>query len=254
MTSSIFVSDIHLDIRNNKRTDLFLSFLDKIASKASSLYILGDLFDAWIGDDTLHNYPRIIDAFAKLNLTTNVYIIKGNRDFLLGDDFVRATKCTILPDTFSSSIHGNNTLLLHGDTLCTDDEQYQQFRTLVHNPKWQQDFLSKSFEERVEFVNKARAASMENYKSSNQAAEVTFATLFATAEQHNANTVIHGHIHREGFHHHESDSSSFDRFVLKDWNDTTGSVVIEDNGFKQARYSIENGLEIFEDKVLLNNE
>ncbi len=254
MTSTLFVSDIHLDIRNNKRTDLFLSFLDKVASKASSLYILGDLFDAWIGDDTLHNYPRVIDAFARLSLTTNIFIIKGNRDFLLGDDFINAAKCKILPDTFSRSISGNKTLLLHGDTLCTDDEKYQQFRALVHNSKWQQDFLSKSFEERIEFVNQARTASMESYKNSDQAAEVTFSTLFTTVEQHNADTVIHGHIHREGFRHHESDSSSFDRFVLKDWNDTTGSVVIEDNGFKQARYSLENGLEIFTEKVLLNNK
>ncbi len=254
MTSTLFVSDIHLDIRNNKRTDLFLSFLDKAASKASSLYILGDLFDAWIGDDTLHNYPRVIDAFAKLSLTTDIFIIKGNRDFLLSDDFINAAKCKILPDTFSSSINGNKTLLLHGDTLCTDDKKYLQFHAMVHNPEWQKDFLSKPFEERIEFVNRARAASIESYKNSDQAAEVTFDTLFATAEQHNADTVIHGHIHREGFRRHESDASSFDRFVLKDWNDTTGSVVIEDNGFKQARYSLDNGLEIFPEKVLLNQK
>lgn len=254
MTSTLFVSDIHLDIRNNKRTDLFLSFLDKAASKASSLYILGDLFDAWIGDDTLHNYPRVIDAFAKLSLTTDIFIIKGNRDFLLGEDFIQAAKCTILPDAFISSINGNKTLLLHGDTLCTDDKKYQQFRTLVHNPKWQQDFLSKPFAERIEFVNRARAASIESYQDSDQAAEVTFDTLFATVEQYNVDTVIHGHIHREGFRHHESDTRSFDRFVLKDWNDTAGSVVIEDNGFKQARYSLENGLEIFPEKVLLNHK
>lgn len=251
MTSSIFVSDIHLDIRNNKRTDLFLSFLDQVASKASALYILGDLFDAWIGDDTLHNFPRITNAFAKLSLTTDIFIIKGNRDFLLGDDFASAAKCTILPDVFSSSIHTNNTLLLHGDTLCTDDEKYQQFHTLVHDSKWQQDFLSKSFEDRIEFVHQARAASMESYKNSNQAAEVTFDTLFKAAEQHKADTVIHGHIHREGFHHHESDTYSFDRFVLKDWDDVAGSIVIENNGFKQARYTLENGLEIYTEKILL---
>ncbi len=254
MTSAIFVSDIHLDIGNSQRTNLFLSFLDDISSSANSLYILGDLFDAWVGDDILDRYQNIIDAFLKLSKTTKLYIVRGNRDFLLGDKFAKAANCSILPDEYCIRIGSQNILISHGDLYCTKDETYQRFRSMVHNPEWQNNFLSKPIEEREIFAQQARAASIENYKKLNQAQEVTYSSLYEHVKHFDAQTVIHGHIHREGHISHNLDNQILDRFILKDWSDIKGSAVIENNGiFKQAHYSIEKGITIFDEVILLNN-
>lgn len=254
MTSTIFVSDIHLDVGNNTRTNLFLSFLDDISSTASDIYILGDLFDAWIGDDTMDRFQNVIDAFVKLSQTTNIFIVRGNRDFLLGDTFSQAANCTVLPDEYCIKLNSKNILVSHGDIYCTEDKAYLQFRSMVQNQQWQQDFLSKSVAEREYFAQQARAASIENYKKLKQAQEVTFATLYQHAIQFNADTVIHGHIHREGHVHHNFDNRTLDRFILKDWSDNKGSAVVEKDGvFKQAHYSLDKGLTVFDDVILLNN-
>ncbi len=254
MTSTIFVSDIHLDVGNNSRTNLFLSFLEDISSYSKELYILGDLFDAWIGDDTLNRYQNVIDAFIKLSKSTEVFIVRGNRDFLLGNNFSKTSRCTILPDEYCIKIDNKNVLISHGDLYCTDDQMYQQFRSMVHNPEWQKDFLHKSVSEREQFAQQARAASIESYKKLNQAQEVTYPSLYKHVKLFNAQTVIHGHIHREGHIQHKLDNKTIDRFILKDWSDCLGSAVIETNGeFKQAHYSLDSGLNIFDDIILLNN-
>lgn len=254
MISTIFVSDIHLDIGNTPRTKLFLAFLNDISAFANELYILGDLFEAWIGDDTLDQFQEVVDAFTKLSKSTKICIVRGNRDFLLGHGFAKAAKCTLLPDEYCIKIDSKNVLISHGDLYCTGDEVYQQFRSMVHNPKWQKDFLSKSISEREQFAQQARAASIENYKKLNQAQEVTYPSLYEHVKRFDAQTVIHGHIHREGHVHHNFENRTLDRFILKDWSDTLGSAVVETDGeFKQAHYSLGKGLDIFDDIILLNN-
>ncbi|THB70357.1 MAG: UDP-2,3-diacylglucosamine diphosphatase [Gammaproteobacteria bacterium] len=255
MSSTIFVSDIHLSVGNEKRTNIFLSFLNDISSWATAVYILGDLFDAWIGDDTLNQHQTIINAFTKLSKSTEIFIVRGNRDFLLGKQFATAAKCTMLPDEYCIEINDDNLLVSHGDIYCTNDKMYQQFRSMVHSHEWREDFLSKPVTEREQFAQQARAASIENYKKLNQEQEVTFSTLFEHAKRFNAQTIIHGHIHREGHVHHKLEDKTLDRFILKDWSDTLGSAVIEKNGeFKQAHYSLEKGLTIFDDVIVLNNQ
>ena len=151
MNTILFISDLHLDARRPAVTALFLEFLAGLdAADCAGLYILGDLFEAWIGDDSDDAHDQQI--IAALRETTArripVWLMHGNRDFLIAPTIRRATGCTLLADPTLIELHGEQTLLMHGDTLCTDDHEYQQFRALVRNPTWQQQFLAKPIAER----------------------------------------------------------------------------------------------------------
>ena len=156
--ATLFISDLHLDAARPQITRLFGEFVDTQARGAEALYVLGDLFEAWVGDDD----PAETGAFVAQRLKAladsgvPVFFIRGNRDFLLGDAYARRAGMTLLPDPAVLNLHGTPTLLMHGDLLCTDDIAYQQFRTRTRDPRWQAQFLSQPLPARMAFAQQAR--------------------------------------------------------------------------------------------------
>ncbi len=226
--TTLFISDLHLDAERPQIARLFGEFVDGEARGADALYILGDLFEAWVGDDD----PSDTGAFvaAKLRALSDggvpVYFIRGNRDFLLGDDYARRAGMTILPDPAVVVLYGRPTLLLHGDLLCTDDIAYQQFRAQTRDPQWQAQFLSQPLAARLAFAGRARAAS-KAHQSGLQAqgtmeaiTDVSPATVADTFRRYGIDRMIHGHTHRPAVH--ERDGTT--RIVLGDWYEQ-GSVL-----------------------------
>jgi UDP-2,3-diacylglucosamine hydrolase len=230
--TTLFISDLHLDAERPAITDLFGRFLDEEARGADALYILGDLFEAWIGDDD----PSPTGAFVAQRLQagarsgTPVFFIAGNRDFLLGEDYARRAGMTILPDPTVVVLYDKPTLLMHGDTLCTDDVAYQAFRAQTRNPQWQAQFLAQPLATRLAFAQQARAASkahqggLQEQGNMESITDVAPATVAGTLARFGIGTLIHGHTHRPAVHDLELDGRRGQRIVLGDWYEQ-GSVL-----------------------------
>jgi len=217
---TLFISDLHLDDTRPQITDLFARFLAREARGADALYILGDLFESWIGDDedaTLAT--RVADALRGLrDGDVPIYFMHGNRDFLLGANYAERTGMTLLADPTIIDLHGERTLLMHGDTLCTDDLDYQKFRTLVRNPAWQTQFLAKPLAERRVFAAQARGESRK--QTAMKPAEIMDVNQNAVASAmrtHDVRRLIHGHTHRPATHRFDLDGQAAERIVLGDW-------------------------------------
>ena len=233
--TTLFISDLHLDAQRPRITALFGRFLADQARGAEALYILGDLFEAWVGDDD----PSETGAFVAAQLRTvsdagtPVVFIRGNRDFLLGEDFARRAGMTILPDPAVVMLYGKPTLLMHGDTLCSDDVAYQAFRAQTRDPHWQAQFLAQPLAARLGFAQQARAASKAHQSglqdSGTMAAitDVSPATVDATLARFGIDTLIHGHTHRPAVHELDVDDRACRRIVLGDWYEQ-GSVLRAD--------------------------
>jgi len=219
---TLFISDIHLSDQRPDLTRALLHFLDDIKGDCDQLYLLGDIFDAWIGDDFIHpDLQPVIDHLAALSDSgTALFFQHGNRDFLVGQTFAEQINATLLPEEIRITLpDGQQALIMHGDQLCIDDTEYQQFRTLVRNPAWQKDFLSKPLQERLEIARNLRAASKE--KTAGKALEImdVHADSVRSALQNaNCQLMIHGHTHRPAVHHQQIDSDSGCRIVLGDWD------------------------------------
>ena len=221
MLASFFISDLHLAPERPQITEIFLSFLHDTAVKAERLYILGDLFEYWVGDETLEEPmpARVVQALAELSRTgTQIFFMHGNRDFLVGDRFAGAAGLQLLPDPFTVSLYGTPTLLMHGDTLCTDDIDYLQFRDTVRNPAWQQEFLAKSLAERTRIAQSVRSESEHAKKTKSMSImDVSQSAVESTLRQHAYPRLIHGHTHRPATHEHRVDGHPCTRYVLADW-------------------------------------
>ena len=220
MQSTLFISDLHLDPIRPEITRLFLDFLGKQAPAADALYILGDLFEVWIGDDD--DTPLNRDVINALNTCatagTPVFIMHGNRDFLLGDQFAAMSNCSLLADPAYIDLYGTPTLLMHGDTLCTDDDEYMKLRQLVRNPEWQQEMLSKPLEIRREIADDMRKQSREqNSGKPESIMDVNQQAVSDTMSKKPVTRRIHGHTHRPAVHDLEIDGRSAQRIVLGDW-------------------------------------
>jgi UDP-2,3-diacylglucosamine hydrolase len=226
---TLFVSDLHIDPERPAATELFGRFLDTEARGADALYILGDLFEAWVGDDD----PSTAGAFVAERLRTladsgvPVRFIRGNRDFLLGDNYAQRAGMQILPDPAVVMLQGEPTLILHGDLLCTDDTAYQQFRAQTRDPRWQREFLAQPLPARLAFAGQARTASKARYgelKASGLSETITDVapdTVSEWFERYGIRRMIHGHTHRPAIHD-SGDGNS--RIVLGDWYEQ-GSVL-----------------------------
>ena len=227
--TTLFVSDLHLDPERPAITDLFGQFLDTEARDADALYILGDLFEAWVGDDDPSEAGAYVaDRLQALTASgVPAYFIRGNRDFLLGADYARRCGMTLLPDPAVVVLYGQPTLLLHGDLLCTDDTTYQAFRAQTRDPRWQAQFLAQPLQARVAFAAQARAASKARYGelvSSGMAetiGDVSAATVQAWFQRYGVQRMIHGHTHRPAIH---DEGAGNTRIVLGDWYEQ-GSVL-----------------------------
>lgn len=225
--STLFISDLHLDDARPQITDLFVRFLADEARGADALYILGDLFESWIGDDDEAPLPsRVAQALRALRDNgVPTWFIHGNRDFLLGADYAGRAGMTLLSDPTVLELQGEPTLLMHGDTLCTDDIEYQKFRTLVRNPAWQQQFLAKPLAERRAFAAQARGESRKQTATkASEIMDVNQWAVEATMRKLGVRRLIHGHTHRPATHRFDLDGKAAERIVLGDWH-KHGSVL-----------------------------
>ena len=228
----LFISDLHLSPRSPGATRLFLQFLAGHARQAEALYILGDLFEAWIGDDDMDDsyHAEIIAALRDASATgLQISLQHGNRDFLLGADFAASSGIRLLSDPYVLSTAEWQFVLSHGDALCLDDAAYMTFRNQVRNPEWQAALLAKPLTER-----RAIAAHMRQIsESSQQGKENPYTDLQAAAtddflREHGYATFIHGHTHQPAKHDHIVDGIHVERWVLADWHETRGEYLCWD--------------------------
>ena len=216
----LFISDLHISLEKTEITRRFLDFLQNRARKAQALYILGDLFDTWIGDDD--NTPpnkTVKKALKALSASgTSVFMLQGNRDFLLGQRFADETGMTLLDDYAVVDLNGRLTLLTHGDLLCTDDLPYQAFRLKSHSPEWQQNVLSKPLWLRLLAARWYRLRSFwHKRKKTQDIMDVNQQTVIETMRHRQCLTLIHGHTHRPTIHELTIDGQTAQRIVLADW-------------------------------------
>lgn len=225
--TTLFVSDLHIEADRPDIANQFLQFLETEALNADALYILGDLFEFWVGDDDPNeHYAWIKQGLRKLTKKNiPVFFMHGNRDFMIGQDFADETGITILTDPYIVEVHGENVLLSHGDIYCTDDIQYQAVRKMTRDPKWQATMLTRSLEERISFSEQARADSKAHGDNIDQAiTDVNQAAIKSALRQANVTLMLHGHTHRPAVHEIEVDGKQARRIVLGDWYQH-GSVV-----------------------------
>ena len=219
--TTLFISDLHLSAREAGTTRLFLDFLAGPARDAAALYILGDLFDYWLGDDALQlpYEQHVAGAIADLSgRGTAVHFMAGNRDFLVGQELLAATGMTGLTDPTTCDIAGTKTLLMHGDTLCTDDVAYTAFRDQVRQPEWQQRFLGQPLLLRQQQAEALRAQSEgAKQEKTEELMDVNADAVAAAFRQYGAGAMIHGHVHRQGVHELVIDGRPCRRWVLGAW-------------------------------------
>ncbi len=232
----LFISDLHLDPSRPEVTGLFIQFLAQSARQAQALYILGDLFETWIGDDALDTEDPVIHALRALNTSgVPVYVMRGNRDFLLSEGFSQTTGALLLDDMSRITLDGVQVLLLHGDTLCTDDIEYQRFRAMVRDPHWQAEFLAKPRAQRLAYAARARRESTEHTRHTDATRlDVNPHSVEQILREQGARHMIHGHTHRPGIHHFEFDGQPAQRIVLGDWYEQ-GSFLLCESGHWQLR-------------------
>jgi UDP-2,3-diacylglucosamine hydrolase len=231
---SLFISDLHLTAERPAANARFFRFLAETAATAEALYILGDFFEAWVGDDALADpfHAQVAAALHRLVAHgVRLFVMHGNRDFLLGEAFTHATGARLLPEPHVVYLYDRPTLLLHGDALCTDDIDYQRFRRLVRDPGWQADFLARPLPEREALARELRARS-EQVKGNKrpEIMDVNAEAVLYAFRQHGVVRMIHGHTHRPAQHRLRVDDRSCERWVLPDWYDTGGYLVCSDVG------------------------
>lgn len=238
MPHSLFISDLHLSPDTPAATGTLLRFLRDIAPAAESLYVLGDLFEYWIGDEGLDQpfANEIVHAFRVLtDGGVHGYFMHGNRDFLVGERFAQASGLTLLRDPTSLDLYRTPTFLMHGDTLCSDDHEYQKFRAMVRNPAWQQAFLAKPLVERVQMAREVRGKSEQAKQVKDMVImDVAPASVDEAFRAHGYARLIHGHTHRPAHHRHTIDGRECERLVLADWYDH-GSFLLCDAGGCRAQ-------------------
>lgn len=212
----LFISDCHLDQSRPEVTSALIEFLDKRASGARYLYILGDLFEAWLGDDTpIPEFQTVISSLQQLAADTEIFFMAGNRDFLLGEQFAHAVNFKLLEEPHIVQMGNKRVALVHGDTLCTDDHDYQAFRAFVRDPQWQSVFLAKPIQERLQIARQLRSDSVDAMvQKSLEIMDVNAQAVLDCFAQNGVDTIIHGHTHRPAVHHHDSNLT---RIVLGDW-------------------------------------
>tara|TARA_B100000941_G_scaffold240941_1_gene184386 strand:- start:4676 stop:5386 length:711 start_codon:yes stop_codon:yes gene_type:complete len=216
--SIFFISDLHLEQNKPHLTKAFENFINSKVNSHDELFILGDFFEQWIGDDNEDNFIKGIKNILKLKTAEGlkIYFMHGNRDFLIGDKFCKDVGAKLLKDPFIFNLNGKKIMLMHGDSLCTDDKDYQEFRNLVRNKDWQKDFLSKDLKERKEVAKSLREiSSLENKTKDEAIMDVNQDEVLRIIENHSIDVLIHGHTHRPYIH----DENGVPRMVLGDWGD-----------------------------------
>ena len=214
--SYCFISDLHLHEDRPDITQAFLNFLEETASKSERLYILGDLFEVWIGDDLQNDFIiKIRDALKETNKSTEIFIMHGNRDFLLGEEFTKKCGAKLISDPLILDSEGKKIMLSHGDIFCTDDLEYQNFKEEVRNDIWQQEFLAKDLKDRQEIAKNLRKESaIKNSNKEDYLMDVNKSEVEKIAQENEIDILIHGHVHRPKIHNEVFGQ----RIVLGDWD------------------------------------
>jgi UDP-2,3-diacylglucosamine hydrolase len=234
MPSTLFISDLHLGSERPHVVEQFFAFLTGPARQAEALYVLGDLFEYWAGDDDLEDALNhsVAEAFAALaSHGTAVKFMHGNRDVLVGREFATRARAALLEDPTLVDLYGTRTLLMHGDTLCTDDVEYQKFRIYAHDPQNQARFLSRPLSQRRAEMEHLRRCS-ENAKEGKSAAimDVNLGAVEKVLRKTGYPRLIHGHTHRPARHLHVVDDHTCERWVLADWYASGSYLRCDANG------------------------
>lgn len=215
--SSCFISDLHLDHKREDIKKAFFKFLESEAYEFKNLYILGDLFEVWIGDDFEDDFTnQVISKLKKFSQSNkNIYLMHGNRDFLLGEKFAEKCGAKLIPDPLILDGKGKKIMLSHGDIFCTDDLEYQDFKEKVRNEKWKIEFLSKNLRDREEIAKNLRQESaVKNTKKQDYLMDVNKSEVEKIAQENKIEILIHGHVHRPKIHNEVFGQ----RIVLGDWD------------------------------------
>jgi len=231
---TLFVSDLHLSHDTPKIAQNFLALLHEQKSQIEALYILGDLFEYWLGDDgiTPAHSPIIGAIKAISDAEIPVYFMHGNRDFLIGETFANQCGAHILPENTVIQLYGEPVLLTHGDLLCTDDTEYMAFREQVRNPAWQTHFLSLPMDQRIEMAKQARDVSQHSTKEkSMEIMDANLASVKNTMNSHSVNKMIHGHTHRPAIHDFKLGDNQAHRIVLGDWKEKASFLTVSKTGY-----------------------
>jgi UDP-2,3-diacylglucosamine hydrolase len=238
VTRALFISDLHLSAERPEANEQFFSFLGDEARRAQALYVLGDLFEYWAGDDELRDpagdplASEVASGFKSLSKQDiQVWIMHGNRDFLLGERFLAASGAQLLDDPTVITLKGKPLALMHGDTLCTDDRDYQAWRLTARSAAWQEAFLAKSLAERHKTIGALREKSKQVIAA--KPAEIMDVNTDAVREafrRHGVRRLIHGHTHRPARHEIEVDGARCERWVLPDWYGRGGYLALDDVG------------------------
>ena len=216
--SIFFISDLHLEQNKPHLTKAFENFINSKVNSRDELFILGDFFEQWIGDDNEDSFIKSIKNILKAKTARGlkIHFMHGNRDFLIGDKFCEEVGVKLLDDPFIINLNGKKVMLMHGDSLCTDDKAYQDFRNLVRNKDWQEDFLSKDLMERKEVAKNLREiSSLENKTKDEAIMDVNQNEVLKVIRNYSIDVLIHGHTHRPCIH----DENGVPRMVLGDWGD-----------------------------------
>ena len=217
---TLFISDLHLSGERPDIVNLFLEFMQTRARESDALYILGDLFEVWLGDDFIPPEAQtVVSALSDYSKSgRKLFVMHGNRDFLMGKQFATLAGCELLPDPFIIDLYGIKTLIGHGDLLCTDDIDYMRFRHQVRNKEWQADFLSKPVEERIAIAKQARQESKKQTSSiDEEIMDANQNTVEQVMLEHDVCRMIHGHTHRPNTHKFMAGNQQRTRIVLGDW-------------------------------------
>ena len=227
-----FISDLHLTPERPKTIAAFLNFLRKEAKTAERLYILGDLFEYWIGDDAAEKLGAapLLKAMKEVSQSVDCYFMAGNRDFLVREQFTELTGFKILADETVVDLYGTPTLLLHGDSLCTDDHAHQKFRKeMVTNKEFCDEILALTIEQRIEKAKEARQKSSEHKSEISMGImDVTQTAVNDAFSKYNVKQMIHGHTHRQNTHKHNDCT----RYVLGDWGKTNSIMKADETGIE----------------------
>lgn len=236
--TTLFISDLHLTEEEPRIADAFVDFVHEHAARADSLYILGDFFEVWLGDDD--NTPfnrRVIETLAALPISK--YFMHGNRDFLIGDAFCDAAGLTLLPDPTVIDLYGTRVLCMHGDSLCTRDEAYMGTRKMLRNPAFQEELLSQPLEIRANIARGARDQSKAHTReTAMDIMDVTPEEVTRELHEHETTLLLHGHTHRPAIHDHPLSDGAGTRIVLGDWGSHAWYLIWDETGYDLRSYEI----------------
>jgi len=238
----LLISDLHLEEQRPDITRAFLRFLETRASGAEALYILGDFFEVWIGDDGMTPYQHQIAAALRAlsESGTRLYLMHGNRDFMIGQAFCKEAGCTLLSDPHIATLSGERVLLMHGDSLCTRDEGYMRLRRLLRNPLSLFILHHLSLARRQKLAQKLRSTSREETRmKASDIVDVTPDEVIRAMRKHRVRTLIHGHTHRPATHSLQIDGQAARRIVLGDWDRQGWALQIDESGLHQAPFDLD---------------